>query len=318
MSITKLNLVKKVNYILRDALNHCSLCPRVCGADRSGGTCGYCRALVEPRIYSHLAHHGEEPPISGTKGSGTIFFSHCNMKCVYCQNYYFSQLDQGNTVTIEELAEIMLGIEKKGCHNINLVTPTHYVPQILMALEIALGKGLSLPIVYNSSGYELAETIKLLDGIVDIYLPDMRYADNQMAKKYSDADRYVESNRSAILEMHRQAGDLVMDDKGIAQKGMIIRLLALPGQISGTKSSLAFISQRLGIHTYLSIMSQYYPTFRAYDYTEISHAVTNREYTNIVDEVHLLGLNNGWIQEAPENIDPKFFGTNIRPKKDYE
>jgi putative pyruvate formate lyase activating enzyme len=236
------------------------------------------------------------------------------MKCIYCQNYYFSQLDKGEEASIDKLAEMMLGLQAKGCHNINFVSPTHYLPQILTALEIALKDGLTVPIVYNTSGYESVDTIRLLDGIVDIYLPDMRYSDNAMAKRYSDAPDYVECNRGAILEMQRQAGDLQLDAKEIAIRGLIIRLLVLPDGISGTAASLRFIRDSVSKNAYLSIMSQYYPTFKAYDHKEISRGITPVEYANIVDEAKLLGLNNGWIQEAPEVPDPKFFGTNIQQK----
>ena len=207
----------------RDSLKKCDICPRRCKVDRAGGHRGYCRAPRNPVVYSYLAHRGEEPPISGTRGSGTIFFSGCNMKCVYCQNYSFSQLDQGNEVSIEKLAEIMLGLQKTGCHNINLVSPTHFVPQIVLALEIAFDKGLDIPIVYNTGGYEKLETIKALSGVVDIYMPDMRYSADAMAKKYSDAPDYLEHNRPAIKEMFSQVGDLMVGDDGIAKRGLIIR-----------------------------------------------------------------------------------------------
>jgi len=236
------------------------------------------------------------------------------MKCVYCQNYYFSQLDKGEEVSIARLAEMMLELQKTGCHNINLVSPTHYVPQILMALETALKNGLTIPIVYNTSGYELPETIRSLKGIVDIYLPDMRYADNAMAKKYSGAPGYVENNRASVVTMRDQVGDLVLDENGIAVRGIIIRLLVLPGTIAGTKDSLSFIRTAMGTDVHLSIMSQYYPTFKAYEYIDISRGILPDEYANVVDAAHLLGLNNGWVQEAPDEFDPKFFGTNIKPK----
>jgi putative pyruvate formate lyase activating enzyme len=314
MKNNKLDLVVKANELLKGSLESCRICPRNCRVDRTRGRTGYCRALLNPVVYSYAPHRGEEPPISGRKGSGTIFFSHCNMKCVYCQNYYFSQLDKGEEASIEKLAEMMLCLQNKGCHNINFVSPTHYLPQILMALEIALKDGLAIPIVYNTSGYESADTLRLLDGIVDIYLPDMRYSDNAMAKGYSDSHDYVERNREAILEMQRQVGDLQLDDKEIAIRGLIIRLLALPHGISGTGASLRFIRDSVSKNAYLSIMSQYYPTFKAYEHKEISRGVTPEEYSNIVDEARLLGLNNGWTQEAPEVPDPKFFGTNIQQK----
>lgn len=307
-------LVKKANAALRDALKSCAICPRKCRIDRTIGLKGYCRAPLNPVVYSYAPHHGEEPPISGTKGSGTIFFSHCNMKCVYCQNYYFSQLDKGNEISIPTLAKMMLYLQKSGCHNINLVSPTHFAPQILLALETAIEQGLSIPIVYNTSGYELPETIKMLNGIVDVYLSDMRYSDNKMAKLYSDAPDYVELNRASVRVMQDQVGDLVLDEKGMAKRGLIIRLLALPDGISGTGETLKFIKDNISKKAYLSIMSQYYPTFKAYNYKELSRGILPDEYKNIVDVARDLGLNNGWIQETPSGMDPKFFGTNIPPK----
>ena len=307
----KLEIVASALQRLKGVLKICTICPRRCGVDREALKRGYCRAPFNPVIYSYIAHHGEEPALSGKRGSGTIFFTHCNMKCVYCQNYYFSQLDNGEEITTEKLAAIMTRLQKTGCHNINLVSPSHYVPQILMALEIALKNGLTIPIVYNSSGYDSVETIKILDGIIDIYLPDMRYSDNAMAEKYSDASDYVENNRAAIKEMHRQVGDLILDDKGIAKRGLIIRLLVLPDNISGTAESLKFIKDSISQKTTLSIMSQYYPTFKAHSFKELSRGVSSDEYKNIVDEASHLGLNNGWIQEEP---DIKFLGTNIPPK----
>lgn len=237
------------------------------------------------------------------------------MKCVYCQNYIFSQLDNGEEVSIEKLASIMLELQDMGCHNINLVNPTHFVPQILAALSIASGNGLDIPIVYNTSGYDSPDTIKLLDGIIDIYLPDMRYSDNKNAKVYSDAPDYVEHNRACVTEMQRQVGGLIMDEEDIAVKGLIIRLLVLPNDISGTIESLRFIKEKVSKDAYLSIMSQYYPTFKAYNFKDISRPVKKGEYKNIVDEARRLGLNNGWVQEIPEDDDRKFLGTNIAPKQ---
>ncbi|MCM8790258.1 MAG: radical SAM protein [Candidatus Omnitrophica bacterium] len=314
MNHQKIDRVRKTNSALKDSLKSCSICPRKCHVNRTIGKTGYCRASYNPIIYSYAPHHGEEPPLSGRRGSGTIFFSHCNMKCVYCQNYRFSQLDEGEEVSVKELAGVMLRLQESKCHNINLVTPTHYVPQILTSLEIALESGLNIPIVYNTSGYELVDTIKLLDGIVDIYLPDMRYSDNFMAKKYSDAAGYVEHNRSAVREMYSQVGNLVFDASGIAVNGLIIRLLVLPNNASGTTETLKYIRYNISENTYLSIMSQYYPAFKARNYKEISRSVSVEEYKNVVDCAHLLGLNNGWIQDSPEKLDPRFRGTNIKPK----
>lgn len=310
----KLKLVKQANKALKNSLKQCVICPRRCNVDRTAGMLGFCRASEKVRVYSYIAHRGEEPPLSGTKGSGTIFFSHCNMKCVYCQNYYFSQLDEGEETPAKNLAGIMINLQKTGCHNINLVTPTHFVPQILNALEIALEDGLTIPIVYNTSGYDSPETLRILNGIIDVYLPDMRYSDNNMAMKYSLAPDYVEYNRESVKEMYRQSGNLVTDDNGIALSGVIIRLLVLPNNISGTIDSLKFIRKNISKNVYLSIMSQYHPVHKAAQYKELSRGITTAEYQNVVDEAKKLGLNNGWIQEAP-GFDPKFLGTNIRPLK---
>ena len=300
---------------VKEALQHCVICPRRCGVDRTRGKLGYCRAGADTRVYSHSPHHGEEPVLSVRRGSGTIFFSHCNMKCVYCQNYYFSQLDDGEDVSVEALAEMMLALQGMGCHNINLVSPTHYVPQIKAALGLALKNGLKVPVVYNTGGYDLVETIRSLEGLIDIYMPDMRYSSDSMAKTYSDAVKYVEYNRSAVEEMQRQVGDLVVDEKGIARRGLIIRLLVLPQDISGTKETLRFIAGRISKNAFLSIMSQYYPTFKSCNYKEISRGVREKEYLEVVEEAKALGLNNGWVQEMPSEVDLKYAGTSIKPHK---
>jgi putative pyruvate formate lyase activating enzyme len=312
--MNKILALKRASKLFQDSLKKCIICPRKCGVDRTRGKLGYCRAPADPVIYSYMAHRGEEPPISGRRGSGTIFFSHCNMKCVYCQNYQFSQLDKGSEISIDKLAEIMLSLQASGCHNINLVSPTHFVPQIVSALAIAVEKGLDIPIAYNTSGYEKLETLQALSGIVDIYMPDMRYSDNNMAAKYSDAPDYVDFNRPAIKEMYSQVANLAMDDEGVAKRGLIIRLLALPERISGTEESLKFIKNNISPDTYISVMSQYYPTFKAQDYKELSRPVYSIEYKNVVDACRLLGLNNGWIQEFPQGQDDKFLGTNIKPR----
>jgi putative pyruvate formate lyase activating enzyme len=312
----KLKLIQNAIKYFDGSLKNCRICPRVCGADRQSGKVGYCRAPLDPVVYSYIQHHGEEPALSGSRSSGTIFFSHCNMKCAYCQNYQFSQLDNGEKITIEKLASIMLNLQKSGCHNINLVSPTHYVPQILKALEIAVGNGLNIPIVYNTSGYDLPDTINALKSVIDIYLPDMRYSDNDMALIYSNTADYVKYNRSSIKEMYKQVGDLIMDKDGIALRGLIIRLLVLPNGVSGTTKSLKFIRDGISKNTYLSIMSQYYPTFKAGNLKEISRRVGKIEYDNIVDEASALGLNNGWMQDYEENTDEKFLGTRIKQKKE--
>jgi putative pyruvate formate lyase activating enzyme len=230
-------------------LESCCICPRKCKVDRLKDNKGYCKTGLKPEVYSFIAHHGEEPPISGEKGSGTIFFSHCNMHCVYCQNYEFSQTGEGRAVDFEELADIMLELQQMGCHNINFVTPTHVMPQILKALKLAVPKGLKIPLLYNTGGYESAEIIKLLDGIVDIYLPDMRYGDADAAQKYSDASDYPKYNQESLKEMHRQVGVAEIDGEGIIKRGVIIRHLVLPDNISGTDKIMRFIAEELSEHS---------------------------------------------------------------------
>ena len=258
-----------------------------------------------------MPHHGEEPPISGTQGSGTIFFSHCNMNCVYCQNYEFSQKGEGREVGFEELADMMVQLQDMGCHNINLVSPTHIMPQILKSLSLAITKGLKIPLVYNTGGYELSEIIGLLDKIVDIYLPDMRYADSEIAIKYSSAPNYPQFNRPAVREMHRQVGIAKMDDNGIIKKGLVIRHLVLPENISGTQKIMEFIATELSKDTCISLMSQYFPCFKAVDFPQIRRRITYAEYQEAQEIMHKYGLYNGWIQESGGL--GRFAGTNIKP-----
>lgn len=292
-------------------LRSCCICPRKCKVNRLDDARGFCRIGLKPKVTSFMPHHGEEPPISGTAGSGTIFFSGCNMACAYCQNYQFSQLDEGREVDSAELANFMLQLQGMGCHNINLVTPTHVMPQILKALEIAIPKGLKIPIVYNTSGYELPEIIRLLNGIVDIYLPDMRYADNEMAVKYSSAPDYPGLNQAALKEMQRQVGVAEIDAEGIIRRGIIIRHLVLPNNISGTAKIMKFISAELSKDTYISLMSQYFPCYKADKLKEISRRITLEEYAQAKTGMEKYGLFNGWTQDGG-GLE-RFAGTNIKP-----
>lgn len=280
-----------------DRLLECRLCPRRCGINRLAGETGFCRGGAIAKVASHNVHHGEEPPLSGTRGSGTIFFSYCILHCVYCQNYPISQLGEGNEATAVELAKMMLKLERKGCHNINLVTPTHYIPQILEALALSVEQGFKLPVVYNTSGYELPETLDLLDGVVDIYLPDMRYAEQEPAGQYSAAPDYPEVNRAAIKEMHNQVGDLVQDDDGIATRGLIIRHLVLPGNMAGTEKTMEFIAEDISPDTYVSLMSQYFPAYKALGKALIDRRITTAEYVEAQDILKTHGLKNGWKQD---------------------
>ena len=294
--ISETELQKRIDAAF-DLLESCRACPRECGVNRlKDEKVGFCRSGLNPIISSVSPHHGEEPPLSGARGSGTIFFANCNLKCVYCQNYPISQMGNGTERTIGELACQMLSLQEQGCHNLNLVTPTHFMPQILKALGIARERGFRLPIVYNTSGYESLEALRLLDGIVDIYLPDMRYAGDAVALKYSIAPRYPEINRAAIREMFRQAGNLVIDENGVAQRGLIVRHLVLPGGTSGTEGVMKFLAGEVSKDVCLSLMSQYFPAYRAREFKEIDRRITPGEYEAAWKIMLKYGLENGWIQ----------------------
>jgi putative pyruvate formate lyase activating enzyme len=279
-------------------LESCRVCPRECGINRlQDDRLGFCRSGLNPVIASVSAHHGEEPPISGTRGSGTVFFANCNLRCIYCQNYPISQMGNGTERTPGELACQMLWLQEQGCHNVNLVTPTHFVPQILKAVSLAKERGFTLPIVYNTSGYDSVEALRLLDGLVDIYMPDMRYADNAVALRYSVAPHYVEINRAAVMEMYRQVGNLVMDGRGIALRGLLVRHLVLPGGLSGTESIMKFLAEEISRDVYISLMSQYFPAFKSGEHPEINRRITESEYNEAYEIRTRYGLRNGWVQE---------------------
>lgn len=279
-------------------LERCRVCPRECGVNRlKNDKLGFCRSGLNAVVSSASAHHGEEPPLSGTKGSGTIFLANCNMKCVYCQNYPISQLGNGVEKTPAELACQMLWLQEQGCHNLNLVTPTHFMPQILKAWGLARERGFTLPLVYNTSGYDSLEALRLLDGIVDIYLPDMRYSDDRIAMLYSIAPNYVEVNRAAVKEMFRQVGNLELDGHGIAKRGLIVRHLVLPGGLSGTEGVMKFLAQTISKDVYISLMSQYFPAYKANEFKELSRRTTTDEYEEACRIMEQYGLENGWVQE---------------------
>ncbi len=275
----------------------CTVCPRNCGANRLEGQKGICRAGRDVRVASFTLHSGEEPPISGTRGSGTIFFAGCSLKCRFCQNYPISQLNHGRDYTADELAGMMLELQSLGAHNINLVTPTHVVPHIIESVLIAAGRGLHLPLVYNTSGYDSVDMLRLLDGIIDIYLPDIKYASEEHAFRYSVVRDYVAVNRSALAEMYRQAGGLVLDNDGIAVRGMIVRHLILPEDGAQTCASMEFIAQRLSPDVHVSLMNQYFPANKASGFRELSRRITGDEYQHAMDCLGKNGLENGWIQE---------------------
>jgi len=281
-------------------LRNCTLCPRDCHVDRTAGRLGYCRSGYLPIISSYCAHYGEEPVLSGRKGSGTIFFGNCNLRCVFCQNHQISQPEgslKEKEAGFERLAEMMLELQAQGCHNINFVSPSHFAAQIVKAVDIAASKGLRIPLVYNTNGYDSLGTLRLLEGIIDIYLPDIKYSDNNAALEYSKVADYVEHSRGAIVEMKRQAGDLVIDSEGIAQRGLIIRHLVLPNDLAGSRESLRFISEKVGKETYISVMSQYFPTHKSAEYPLISRPISFLEYEKVLEWLDSFGLENGWMQE---------------------
>ncbi|ADC89770.1 Radical SAM domain protein [Thermocrinis albus DSM 14484] len=270
-------------------LEECRVCPHQCGVNRLKGELGYCKTGRYAVVDSFFPHRGEEKPIRGRRGSGTVFFSYCNMKCVYCQNYPISQLGEGKEVTPQELADAFLTLQKLGCHNINLVTPSHVVPQILEALYLAVKRGLRIPIVYNTSSYDSVESLQLLEGIVDIYLADLKYADDTVGKRYSKVKDYFSVASRAVEEMYRQVGDLVLDEEGVAVRGVLIRHLVLPNDVAGTQRVMEFI-RNLSPSMAVNVMSQYRPYYKAYLYPEIARPVTGYEMRKALDAASGLRL----------------------------
>ncbi len=273
-------------------LEHCDLCARKCAVNRLAGELGVCKTGLQARVSSYGPHHGEEDPLRGWKGSGTIFFSRCNLRCQFCQNYDISQADAGMQVTGQQLATMMLELQAIGCHNVNLVSPSHVVPQILAALPLAVQEGLCLPLVYNTGGYDSLETLQLLDGIVDIYMPDMKYANGGYAKKYSRVQDYPQVNRAAVQEMHRQVGDLQLDKNGLATRGLLVRHLVLPNHLAGTRQIVRFLAGEISKNTYLNLMAQYRPAYNASRYPELNRRITQREYDEAVQMAQEVGLTN--------------------------
>jgi putative pyruvate formate lyase activating enzyme len=285
----------------RAHLEACDLCPRACGVNRLQGEVGFCRAGALAKVASWNVHRWEEPPISGTRGSGTIFFSHCTARCIFCQNYPISQLGVGQEVDAERLAGMMIELQRRGCHNINLVTPTHYVAQTLAALDYAIPRGLNIPILYNTSGYDAVETLRLLEDVVDIYMPDAKYANDAVARRLSGFQDYVRHNRAALCEMQRQVGSaLVLDEHGIARRGMIIRHLVLPGGLSQTGEVLRWIADNLSRQAFVSLMAQYFPAYKTVDDPELGRGITAEEYDAALDAFSDANLEQGWQQELAE------------------
>ena len=278
-------------------LRACDLCPHSCGVNRLKNETGICGAGLLPKVASANIHKGEEPPISGTRGSGTIFLSGCSLSCRFCQNFPISQLRNGEEIATRGLADRMLQLQRRRAHNINLVTPTHFLPQILAALWLAIPDGFSIPIVWNSSGYEKVDALQLLDGVVDIYLPDMKYSEEEPAVIFSSAPGYTRFNRSAVTEMLRQVGHLQLDENGIAVRGMIVRHLVLPGGDAGTRDTLHWIAENLGRTTHIALMNQYFPAYLAGETAQLARRITEAEYDETVNVLDEFGLENGWVQE---------------------
>jgi putative pyruvate formate lyase activating enzyme len=282
-------------YVLRG----CTLCPRECRVNRLEGSTGFCRAAGKAIVAHWGPHYGEEPPISGTSGSGTVFFSFCNLRCLFCQNYQISQEGQGEEISPTRLADIFMDLQDRGCHNINLVSPTPYIPHIITALEQSKKDGLSIPVVYNTNGYESVDALKRLEGLIEIYLPDFKYWSDAIAERLSGIPReksYAEHAKKALLEMKRQVGDLKMKN-GVAEKGLLIRHLVLPGGLAGTQDIFRWIAEHLGIHTHISLMSQYYPVHRAHTIPILRRRIRQEEYDSAADFLISLGFRNVFVQK---------------------
>ena len=272
-------------------LESCSVCPRRCGVNRLAGDAGKCHTCREAIVSSYGPHFGEEAPLVGKHGSGTIFFTNCNLRCLFCQNYSISQSGEGEQVSKGELASIMLSLQASGCHNINLVSPTHVVPQILEALGVAVESGLRLPLVYNTGGYDAVETLRILDGIVDIYMPDMKYSNEKVAKELSGIENYPAINKAAVKEMYRQVGDLQVDKNGVAQRGLLVRHLVLPNNLAGTKETMSFLSGKISANTYVNIMAQYRPCYEALQISSLARRISPAEFHEALSLAQEAGLN---------------------------
>lgn len=289
LNLSEKEIKKRVDSLFK-ILENCEICPRKCHVNRLKREKGYCQLGFLPKVSAFHPHFGEESVLVGKNGSGTIFFTSCNLSCIYCQNYEISQLRIGKEVSFEELADMMISLQNQGCHNINLVTPTPQVPQIAKSLQIAIEKGLRIPLVYNTSSYDSLETLKLLDGIFDIYMPDAKYSDDKMALRYSNAPNYFEIMKRSIKEMHRQVGDLIVNEEGIAQRGLLVRHLVLPNNIAGSEKIFEFLSREISKNTFLNIMDQYYPCYKAFEYPELSRKITKEEFQEVVSLAKKIGL----------------------------
>jgi putative pyruvate formate lyase activating enzyme len=279
---------------LTGMLKECRLCPRQCKVNRLEGELGFCRAGDTLMLSSAFAHFGEEAPLVGSMGSGTIFLTHCNLRCVFCQNHDISHRGQGEAVAAQQMAAYMVALQQRGCHNINFVTPTHYVPQIISALPYAIDHGLRIPLVYNCGGYESLEVIKLLDGIIDIYMPDVKWSDSAVAAKYAQASDYPTVVKAVLKEMHQQVGDLQISKSGVAERGLLIRHLVMPEGLAGTRELMHYIATELSPHSYVNIMSQYRPEYRAGEFPELNRRITHEEYAEAIDCARKEGLYQGF------------------------
>lgn len=293
LTLSESELQSKVE-ALWERLRSCDLCGWTCHVNRFAGEKGQCQAGKTVEVSSIGAHYGEERPLVGRDGSGTIFLTHCSVSCVYCQNWQISQEGSGNTKSLDQVADMMIRLQKKGCHNINWVTPTHYAPQLVKALKIAKDRGLSIPIVYNTGGYDSLDTIQALDGIIDIYMPDMKYGSNEIAHKYSNVPNYWTINKRAVKEMHRQVGDLKINEKGIAEEGLLIRHLVLPNNIAQSKTVLDFIVEEISTASFVNIMAQYRPCYRANEFPELNQGISYEKVKNIKEYARGHGLHRGF------------------------
>lgn len=285
------------NEALQKRLARCSICPRVCAVDRLSGAYGYCQTGRFAGVSHHCLHHGEEPPISGTEGSGTIFFACCNMRCIFCQNHEISQGAGGQDTSPEQLADIMLALQGHGVHNINLVSPSHVAAQIAEGIVVAMSNGLTIPIVYNSNGYDSVETLRALEGLIDIYLPDCKYSSNEISARFSDCPDYWDVAKDVLREMNKQVGELVLDEDGIAQKGLLIRHLVLPNGLAGTQKVFEFIATEISTKTHVSLMAQYHPCHVAQQDEHLGRRLNESEYERALESVFDVGLKNVYVQE---------------------
>ncbi len=289
LNLSKKELNRRISKLFK-ILENCHICPRKCRVNRLKSKNGFCKLGKLPVVSAYHPHFGEESVLVGENGSGTIFFTSCNLSCVYCQNYEISQLRIGKEISFERLAQIMLELQKISCHNINLVTPTCQVPQIVKALELAIEEGLKLPLIYNTNAYDSVETLKLLENIIDIYMPDVKYSDDKNASKYSNAENYFGIMKKAIKEMHRQVGDLIVNKEGLAIKGLLVRHLVLPNDLAGTEKIVKFIAKEISPNTFLNIMGQYYPAYKASQYPELSRRISQKEFKIAINLAKKTGL----------------------------